>query len=320
MGLLNQRLGYEEVPPNQKEHQNENILYKTEVQKEDDLQDYEDSSDDDILSVLRTNKSKAEKIKKSRENPRGNNPHTKSNEMIYSDETEDELELSSLKQAREEKREEERHKKRMKIFNILMITACIYIIFLIYGVFCTNYQYNDKGEITPVVLSVSEIKALKDYNTMLVQYEDCRVLYEKILQLDYRLGLGVEDPLTLAPEYEKLLDEVNDLTVKTDALDVNTRYDTIKGMLLNWVKTDTAIYLQKISSGISQNNADDANTAITYKTVMYDDFALISQNMITIGENVNGANINGIKEWSPEGYINEFINGDAVLDQQEDGD
>ena len=42
MGLLNQRLGYEEVPPNQKEHQNENILYKTEVQKEDDLQDYED--------------------------------------------------------------------------------------------------------------------------------------------------------------------------------------------------------------------------------------------------------------------------------------
>ena len=42
--------------------------------------------------------------------------------------------------------------------------------------------------------------------------------------------------------------------------------------------------------------------------------------ILTIGENVNGANINGIKEWSPEGYINEFINGDAVLDQQEDGD
>lgn len=327
MGLLNQRLGYEE-PELSKVKQKDNTLYAIddnipEDDYTDDIQEDNDSQDedDDILSVLRTNKAKAEKIKKSKDNPRGNNPHIKPSEEIrVEEETEEEFELSSLKKVREERRAVESHKRKMKIFNIVMISACIYVIFLIYGVFCTNYQYNDKGEIKPVTLSVSEIKALKDYNVMLVQYEDCRVLYEKVLQLDYRLGLGVEDPLTLAPEYEKLLDEVNDLTVKTDALDVDTRYDTIKNMLLNWVKTDTAIYLQKISSGISQNNAEDASTAITYKTVMYDDFALISQNMITIGDSVEGANVNGIKEWSPEGYINEFINGDAALEQQKDGD
>lgn len=327
MGLLNQRLGYEE-PEQSKVKQKDNTLYAIddnipEDDYTDDIQEDNNSQDedDDILSVLRTNKVKAEKIKKSKDNPRGNNPHIKPSEEIrVEEETEEEFELSSLKKVREERRAVESHKRKMKIFNIVMISACIYVIFLIYGVFCTNYQYNDKGEIKPVTLSVSEIKALKDYNVMLVQYEDCRVLYEKVLQLDYRLGLGVEDPLTLAPEYEKLLDEVNDLTVKTDALDVDTRYDTIKNMLLNWVKTDTAIYLQKISSGISQNNAEDASTAITYKTVMYDDFALISQNMITIGDSVEGANVNGIKEWSPEGYINEFINGDAALEQQKDGD
>ncbi len=327
MGLLNQRLGLEESSP--KSHKKENILYTTnEPSLEDSIKEQPvesitelEDSDDDIISVLRTNKAKADKIKKSKENPRGNNPHIKpAEELMVKEETEEEFELSSLQQIREERRQVEAHKKRMKIFNIIMISACIYVIFLIYGVFCTNYQYNDKGEIAPVTLNVKEIKALKDYNVMLGQYEKCRVLYEKVLQLDYRLGLGVEDPLTLAPEYENLLDEVNDLTVKTDALDVDTRYDTIKSMLLNWVKTDTAIYLQKISSGISQNNAEDASTAITYKTVMYDDFALISQNMITIGESVNGANVNSIKEWSPETYINEFINGDAALEPKKDGE
>lgn len=270
----------------------------------------ETEDDNDILSVLQNNRKKLNNIRKN-EPERVDISHRV-------EETEEEFELSALQTARMEAESERKYKIKMRIFNIIMITACVYVIFLIYGVFCTNYQYDDSGKITPVVLNIKQIKALKNYDTILVQYENCRVLYEKILQLDYRLGLGEEDPLTLAPEYEKLLEEVNDLTVKTDALVVDTRYDTIKSMLLKWVQTDTAVYLQKISSGISSNNADDAATALEYKTIMYDDFALVSQNMVTIGENIEGANVNGIKSWSPENYINEFINGDAVHKKETD--
>ena len=319
MGLLEERLGYASPSTNKKEKEVK-TLYQT------DHPEFETSttaSDDDEDIVSRLNKNNNNKKKPTVDEDDfaqqmfgGNGLDAKREKPLQSavvlgssDETEEDFFINSLDQARKEEEAVRKHKKRKRILNFVMVAACVYVIFLIYGVFCTSFQYNEKGEITPVVLSVSEIKALKNYNTILVQYEDCRVLYEKILQLDYRLGLGVEDPMTLAPEYEKLLDEVNDLTVKTDALDVDMRYATIKNMLLNFVKTDTAVYLQKISSGISQNNGDDAAVAIEYKNLMYDDFSLITQNMITVGENIKGANVNGVKKWSPEGYIDEFING-----------
>ena len=352
MGLLEQRLGYEQAPEKKKKN-TVRTLYTTEQSTTDEYESQNDTyvhpqntsekisqsapsqkinpapdNDDDILSKLNRKNNKitepedddfnqqilGQNLNAKREKPL-NSPVTLGN----SDEDEEDFFISSLNEARKEEEKVEKHRKRTKLFNIVMVCLCVYVIFLIYGVFCTKYQYDDKGEISPVVLSVSEIKALRDYNTMLVQYEDCRVLYEKILQLDYRLGLGVEDPMTLAPEYEKLLDEVNDLTVKTDALDVDMRYATIKTMLLNWVKTDTAVYLQKISSGISTNNGEDAAIAIEYKNTMYNDFSLITQNMIKVGDEINGANVNGIKEWSPEDYINEFINGENQLEQQQDG-
>ncbi len=316
MGLLDQRLGHEPVT-NKNDDKREFTLYQTDNEEKkrtaskekqhNEIDDFPEEESDDILSMLNRNAKKMQSI-------RNNEPQ----DMRAFEETEEELEISSLETARNEKLKVARHKKLSRIASIFMVIACVYVIFLIYGVFCTKYQYNKQGEIKPVVLSVAEIKALKDYNVILVQYEDCRVLYEKILQLDYRLGLGVEDPLTLAPEYEKLLDEVNTLTVKTDALDVDMRYETIKNMLLVWVQTDAAIYLQKISSGISQNNGEDASIAVDYKNIMYDDFALISQNLITIGETINGANINGIVEWSPESYINEFINGETAAAKEAD--
>lgn len=336
MNLLEERLGGGTPAPKQKPNKKEKTLYETvpsygavsddavnnavdnrmKQQADIPVQGYTDGyEDDDILSVLKNNSNKVKKLK----NQTGNNPYAQREIINESkEETEEDIEITALNKARQEEEFLRKSRIKTKIFNAVMITACVYVIFLIYGVFCTNYQYNDQGNVAPVVLSVKEIKALKNYDTILVQYENCRVLYEKVLQLDYRLGLGVEDPLTLAPEYEKLLEEVNDLTVKTDALVVDSRYDTIKLMLVNWVKTDTAIYLQKISSGISSNNADDAATALQYKTIMYDDFALISQNMVTIGENIEGANTNGIKKWSPEGYINEFINGEGAAAKESD--
>ena len=223
--------------------------------------------------------------------------------------SEEELELYALNEARNTARKVKKDKTRKRIIYTVLVTVCVYLIFLIYGVLCTDYAYNEEGQIEPVVLNVEQISEKKNFDKIKVQYENERVLYEKVLLLDYRLAQGVEDPLTLAPEYEALLDEVNSLTIKTEALDVDTKYETMKMLLLNFVKTDTAVYLQKIASGITGNNAEDASIAVQYKALMYDDFSLITQNIITIGDNVEGSDMTNIKNWSPDKFIEETVGG-----------
>lgn len=220
------------------------------------------------------------------------------------------LEIEALKMQREENRREQKAKTISKAVNIFFVAACIYIIFLIYGVCMTNYHYNENGQIEPQVMSVKDIKEKKEFDIILAQYERCRVLYEEVLMLDYRLGQGIEDPMSLAPQYEALLDKVQDLSIKTDALDTPTQYDQVKSMMLSWIQNDMAIYLQKISSAISQNNSEDASLAIAYKSSMYDNFSLITSNIVVMGDKINGTDMTEVRKWSPETYVNNTINGD----------
>lgn len=197
-----------------------------------------------------------------------------------------------------------------RIVNIFLIVCCIYVLFLIYGVVVTDYQYNGQGKIEPQVLSVKELKQKDQYETIYYQYLHCRNLYEKVLLLDYRIGKGEEDPLTIAPEYEALLDEVSDLSIKTDALEVDTKYSQVKNLLLKWIKDDIAVYLQNMSAAISQNNAETANNALQDKDRVYSDFSIITQNMVAMGEKISGVDLMELKEWTPESYVDKKINGE----------
>lgn len=222
--------------------------------------------------------------------------------------SEEMLEAEELKRLHNAYQQEQKEKRMSKTVSVILTIACVYIIFLIYGVIVTDYKYNDEGVIVPQIMSVEDIKEKKQFDVIVGQYENCRMLYEKTLMLDYRLGQGIEDPMIIAPEYEALLDEVENLSIKTDALEVDTQYTQVKMMLLSWVQNDIAIYLQKMSSAISQNNSEDANTALVYQTQMYNNFSLITQNVVAMGESINGTDMTEIKQWSPETYVNNTIN------------
>lgn len=196
-----------------------------------------------------------------------------------------------------------------KIINFLLIAGCIYLVVLIFGAAVTQYQYNADGKAAPEKMSVSDIRQKRNFDTILTQYEYCRVLYEKTLLLDYRVAQGEEDTLEIAPEYEALLDDVQNLSVKTDAIAVDTKYDQVKSMMVNWIKNDIAVYLQNISAAISENNTEKANNALQDKDRVYDDFSLITQNIVALGSSTSGADLTDIKSWTPEKYIDEEING-----------
>lgn len=196
-----------------------------------------------------------------------------------------------------------------KIINFVLIAGCIYLLVLIFGAAVTKYQYNSDGKAVPEKMSVDDIRQKHNFDTILTQYEYCRSLYEKTLLLDYRVAQGQEDTLEIAPEYEALLDDVQNLSVKTDAISVDTKYDQVKSMMVNWIKNDIAVYLQNISAAISENNTEKANNALQDKDRVYDDFSLITQNIVALGSSISGADLTDVKSWTPEDYVDQEING-----------
>lgn len=196
-----------------------------------------------------------------------------------------------------------------KIINFILVAGCIYLLVLIFGAAVTKYQYNSDGKAVPEKMSVDDIRQKHNFDTILTQYEYCRSLYEKTLLLDYRVAQGQEDTLEIAPEYEALLDDVQNLSVKTDAISVDTKYDQVKSMMVNWIKNDIAVYLQNISAAISENNTEKANNALQDKDRVYDDFSLITQNIVALGSSISGADLTDIKSWTPEDYVDQEING-----------
>ena len=221
-------------------------------------------------------------------------------EEMLSKETRRELEILRRKKLR-----------AMAVKTVQFLTAflCVYLVFLIYGVLNTEYTYNERGEIVPVVLTVDSIREAEEFRAMNTQYVQARTLYEKVLLLDYRLGAGAEDPLLIAPEYEKLLEEISSLSVQIGAITVPAKYVQPMNMLLSWVQNDIALYCQFISRAISQDSVTDMNQALAYRETMYGNFRQITQVVATLASRVPGADTADLMNWSPEGYLEQYTGG-----------
>lgn len=203
-----------------------------------------------------------------------------------------------------------RHRRRVTAFFQLIVTlGCVYMVFLIFGVVITGYTYDQNGKVVPVVLSVSDLSAKNEYNKLLGVYLQERELYEEILTLDYRVASGVEDSLSIAPEYEEHLDAVSNLATQIEAMSISSEYNQIVEMMLTWVKTHMAAYCQYMSAAISQNDESAAQEAIACREVVNSSFQQISQNLITIGQNIQGTDLSDLENWSPDSYVSEEIEG-----------
>jgi len=206
-----------------------------------------------------------------------------------------------------EAKTKKRRKKAATSVRALLVVASIYLAFLIYGVINTQYVYDANGKVVPLVMSYSQIKKIDNFNRLSTQYRQARTLYESVLVLDYRVAAGHEDALIIAPEYEKLLTSVEPLAIQLSALETPAEFTQTKNMLLTWTKNDIAVYCQNMSKAISQNNQEYAARAMEYKSLMYQDFSVITQNLISLGMQTEGADLRDIMEWSPEKYIQDTL-------------
>jgi len=229
------------------------------------------------------------------------------NEMLF----EDSMIAEEIKERAAELRSEKFKWYLTKSFQILLSVGCAYLIFLIYGLMSTTYVYDARGNAVPQVLSLDEIKEVSEYNLMHNQYIQARALYERVLVLDYRIALGYEDPLLIAPEYEKTLEDISSLSVQIGALSTPAQYAQTMNMLLKWVQNDIALYCQNMSAAITQNNSTRMNNALTDRSNMYNDFKIITQNVATLGSRVSNVDISDILAWSPELYLQQYVGSDV---------
>lgn len=229
-------------------------------------------------------------------------------EVVTAEEFEVELEKDETKRQQKRLRDERWTRIAARAIQILLAVLSAYTVFLIYGLMVTEYEYDDAGNVRPKIVTVEEIENREIYEVIFRHYLQARILYEDVLRLDYKLSTGEESKL-VAMEYEELLDKVSNLTVAIDALSVGTKYGQFKTMLLEWVKTDTAVYLQNMSASILQNDEEKANEALACREQMYNDFLILTENMAVLGESVPGVDLRTLYTWSPEQFISEVLEG-----------
>lgn len=220
------------------------------------------------------------------------------------------LEADELKREWEEKKQEHRAALRTKAVTVILASACVYLVLLIYGVFVTDYEYIDSGTVEPQLMSVSDIKEKEDFEVILVEYESCRMIYEQILMLDYRVSQGEEEPLTISPLYTELLEgDVSTMLTQISGADVEAKYSELNNLMYAWLDEDTAQYLQYIAEAITEDDYDKLEAAYACQTGMYNDFSIITESVVTIGESIKGVDVSDTKSWTPEDYVDETING-----------
>ena len=224
------------------------------------------------------------------------------------EELEAELEAEESERQRKQIHTERVRKIAGRFFQVILAVLCVYTVFLIYGLMSTEYVYDENGNVVPKIVTVEEIENRDVYALLYWHYLQARGLYEDILRLDYRLSMYEESKL-IATEYEELLDTVSSQTVAIDGLALDTKYGQFKTMLLEWVKTDAAVYLQNISAAILQNDSQKEEEALACRSQMYTDFLILSENMAVLGENVPGIDVSSLYEWSPENFISEVLEG-----------
>lgn len=204
-----------------------------------------------------------------------------------------------------EQKKLKRSRKKYYFFKIFICFMCGYLLFLIYGVLVTNYDYDEKGNVVAQIMTKDDIEKQKEYSTLLGYYIDARTLYEKILVINYRFDKSPDDAIDLVPEYESLLDESNRILVQLKAFSPSKAYTPAYNLLVTWVNADLSSFLQEISAALSQSSAEHMANAINDKERMYNDCYQLTANMISLGEKVKGVDISTLKEWSPEEYIKE---------------
>lgn len=204
---------------------------------------------------------------------------------------------------------EAKRSARIKVvIDAVLITMCVYMVFLIYGVFNTDFKYGDTGEVESVVLSVEDLAERARYSVVLDLYYKCRNEYQEILKLDWMLVQGTVDNKSLAPKYEIASGKCATLRNQIQGADIDVKYYQIGSLLDSWASS-ACDYCEFTAIALTANNSEAEYSAVEARENTSSLFYDISQNMVILGQDLNGVDTADIYNWDPEAYVRKEMTG-----------
>ena len=208
-----------------------------------------------------------------------------------------------------EARQYERNKLKRSIASragkAVLVLLISYTVFLTYGIAITDYIYDERGNVVPLVMSVDDIECKREFEDFSAYYYSIRELYEKILLLDDILA-GADDStdyVSLSSEYEQLLDTVSYIVIQLEAYSPASAYRQTYEMMTELIKTDIAVYLQNISAALAKNDSDKWQKAVIDRENVLVKFSKVTGNLLSIGETVKGVSTADISGWNARDII-----------------
>lgn len=233
--------------------------------------------------------------------------------------TEEEMEVVALREQWEKEQNKKQHVLLTRVINIFLILGCIYMIFLIFGVSVTTFQYSENGKVEPQIMTAKDIALKKEFDVIRVEYERCQIIYQKLLILTYRLhNAKDEDIQKIAAEFAPLATEIQNTHKKEQGLKVQNEQKLFIEMTLHFLDTSQQ-YCNYTASGYTQNKKEDIessnalwNGGVNNQTgepivTIGDQFIILHQNILSLGEGLKGVDMIEIKQWSPDKYLNKVI-------------
>lgn len=226
------------------------------------------------------------------------------------------------KKLKEEERKKEEKKREEKVSPIqtikqmsvkqrrkwIIISIVIgYACFLLFGLVSSDFVVDERGIAVPVAKSQSEVKTIEEYKLLKSFYDDAQAKYKEVLDTDIEIANDSSKAKLIATRYEKILSWYDAYLTQLKAVEVSTDYAFIKENLVSWAANDICVYLQNISSAFSTGNQEKLSVALDDRYRTMNDFNVITSDLLTIGETIEGANLTGL-DFNPEKH---GLGGDA---------
>ena len=206
--------------------------------------------------------------------------------------------------------------KRKKIAGYIVLTGlCVYLMLLIAGSAMTTFSYDKNGTVAPQEMSISDIRKKEKFQELLSLYYSARRVYEKVLVLDYRVTQEKENVIEIGSEYQAVIDEIDKSVAKLDSSTLDSSYTQVGGMIYTFLNTHLVSYCNYMAIALSSNDASAADQALSAREEAESMFEKATENVLSLGKDIKGVELEDVYKWSPSGYINEAVLG---LPQEKD--
>ncbi len=186
---------------------------------------------------------------------------------------------------------------KMHWLKSLLITLCLYLVFVLFGMLITDYYIDENGYRQPIEANFAYLEQREDYRELKKQYDQICDLMVDITVIDIHFANKDYTDMEAVTYYTKILNERVDILIpKITALELGEEQAVVQQTMETLLSNDCAVYLQKIVEGLRAGNADTVKTALVWRDKAFSSFEILRGDMSNLARRVK-ADYRSIDDW-----------------------